>query len=159
MSDEKNNPIAPRAPGILLGRGSDKALDALCQILKLRMSSAGRSGFPEVVPPPAEPPSCNDVPPPLVLAPIYCVQSASFLSSSPALLEFSPGRAVLFYSNLPYSDDGEIFVNPWRWTLDGKASQGTPPLLAYRTWDGAWRVLDARVSALLPAVDAQLEDE
>jgi hypothetical protein len=31
--------------------------------------------------------------------------------------------------------------------------------LAHRTWDGAWTVLDARVSTLLPAIDNYVEGE
>lgn len=42
---------------------------------------------------------------------------------------------------------------------DGTANRREPPMLAWRTWDGFWHVIDSRVSALLPVIDNHVEGE
>jgi hypothetical protein len=54
---------------------------------------------------------------------------------------------------------GHVFV----WDLEGNTLSWChglldAPLLAYRPMDGAWKVIDSSVSALLPKIDAEIED-
>jgi len=42
---------------------------------------------------------------------------------------------------------------------DGTANHRQPPMLAWRTWDGFWHVIDSRVSALLPMIDNYIEGD
>lgn len=43
--------------------------------------------------------------------------------------------------------------------LEGAAKDNNLKMLAWRDWEGAWRVLDPRVSALLPTVDTYAEGD
>ena len=43
--------------------------------------------------------------------------------------------------------------------LEGNPKGHNLKMLAWRDWEGAWRVLDPRVSALLPTVDSYAEGD
>lgn len=43
------------------------------------------------------------------------------------------------------------------WQPDGTRVDASYDLLAWRKFDGAWTVIDSRVSALLPQIDAEIE--
>ena len=52
-------------------------------------------------------------------------------------------------------DDGLTYA----FSREGVAKGHNLKMLAWREWEGAWRVLDPRVSALLPTVDAYAEGD
>lgn len=64
-------------------------------------------------------------------------------------------EALVLHGHL---SDNHIDSGHLRWTRDGEKVYGWSELLAWRTHDGAWKVIDSRVSALLPRVDSALED-
>lgn len=60
---------------------------------------------------------------------------------------------------VPFTDDDTVTYTFDKDSNDPELQDHNLKMLAWREWDGAWHVLDARVSSLLPTLDTYAEGD
>lgn len=84
----------------------------------------------------------------------------------PAIIVFESGTGHAGLLMGDVTDDHIYILMPPKLTRsgsryghDGSCAHREPRMLAWRTWDGFWHVIDSAVSALLPTIDTYIEGD
>jgi hypothetical protein len=84
----------------------------------------------------------------------------------PAIIVFESGTGDAGLLMGDVTDDSIYILMPpkltrssSRYERDGTPYANEPRMLAWRTWDGFWHVIDSAVSALLPVIDNHIEGD